>query len=72
MCETTTIIPYRKTRRVFLRFKEKNPKLSIDLVVDHLVLCGHNPDVIKDVIREYYGLTYAELREHCNVLTPAV
>ena len=68
---TTRQIPFHKTRRAFISFKEKHPAVTIDRVVDHLISYGHNPDTIKAVIRDYYGISYTELREHCKVLTAA-
>ena len=61
---------YHTTRRAFLRLKERD--LPVDRVVETLLLRGHATCDVKDVIRDYYGIDYRELREHCGLMTPVV
>ena len=64
--------PFHKTRARLIKLRETSPFTSIDRIVDTLVKEGHDPATLKEVIHDYYGMSYADLREHCGIMTPTV
>lgn len=64
--------PFHKTRARLIKLRETSPFTSIDKIVDQLVKEGHDPSVLKEVIHDYYGMSYVDLKEHCGIMTPTV
>ena len=63
---------FHKTRARFLKLRETAPFVTIDRIVDALMREGHDPATLKEVITDYYGMSYEDLKEHCGIMTPSV
>ena len=64
--------PFHKTRARFIKLRETSPFTSVDRIVDQLMKEGHEPATLKEVIHDYYGMSYVDLKEHCGIMTPTV
>lgn len=63
---------FHKTKSRFIKLRETQPFTTIDRLVDQLMKEGHEPSTLKEVIHDYYGMSYTDLKEHCGIMTPTM